>query len=365
VVITRGWLALGRALLTVSPLVVVAPALSVIAGAAPVERAISLIGLLAFVALWVWFWWFGVDAPRPVATAAGVLLLAVMLGVPTALAPPGRDALLFAALAAGAGLRTRPAAAAVAAIAIVAGAIQLAHGVAPLPALGTAVNDLVVGVAGMGGRLLLITNRELASARDEIAVLAVNEERLRLARDLHDLLGQDLTLAVLKSELVARDLPADAPDAIRELAVEVAASVRRSLDDLRAAVAGFRQLRLGAELASARSGLTAAGIELSVESRLGEVPVDREEALAWALREAVTNVIRHSGARRCAVVLRRVDSTAQLEVADDGVGAAAGTGDAGSGLRGIAERLAALGGSLEAVPGDGDGYRLRVSVPLR
>jgi two-component system, NarL family, sensor histidine kinase DesK len=365
VVITRGWLVLGRALLTVSPLVVVAPALSVIASAAPAQRGVSLVGLVAFVALWAWFWWFGVDSPRPAAAPAGVLLLAVMLGVLTALAPPGRDALLFAALAAGAGLRTRPGGAAVAAIAILAGAIQLAHGIAPLPALGTAVNDLVVGVAGMGGRLLLVTNRELASARDEIAVLAVNEERLRMARDLHDLLGQDLTLAVLKSELVARDLPGDTPAAIRDLTVEVAATVRKSLDDLRAAVAGFRQLRLGAELASARSGLTAAGIDLSVESRLGEVPVDREEALAWALREAVTNVIRHSRARRCAVVLWRVDSTALLEVADDGVGAAAGAGDTGSGLRGIEERLAVLGGSLDAAPGDASGYRLRVSVPLR
>ena len=93
--------------------------------------------------------------------------------------------------------------------------------------------------------------------------------------------------------------------------------------------------------------------------------MDREEALAWALREAVTNVIRHSRARRCAVVLRRVDSTALLEVADDGVGADAGAGDAGSGLRGIAERLEALGGSLDAAPGDSAGYRLRASVPLR
>jgi two-component system sensor histidine kinase DesK len=365
VVITRAWLALGRALLTVSPLVVVAPALSAIFSSATEQRAVSLVGVIAFVTLWAWFWWFGVDSPRPADAPVGVLLLVAMLGAFTALAPPGRDALLFPALAAGAGLRARPAAAAVAAIAILAGAIQLAHGAVPLSALGTAVNDLVVGVAGMGGRQLLITNRELASARDEIAVLAVNEERLRLARDLHDLLGQDLTLAVLKSELVARDLPADTPDAIRDLTNEVAATVRRSLDDLRAAVAGFRQLRLGAELASARSGLAAAGIELSVESRLGEVPVDREEALAWALREAVTNVIRHSRARRCAVVLRRVDSTALLEVADDGVGADAGAGDAGSGLRGIAERLEALGGSLDAAPGDSAGYRLRASVPLR
>lgn len=363
-VITRGWLALGRALLTASALIVVAPAPTLFATSTPAERTALVVGLTGFAVLWAWFWWFGIDSPLPGARSAGVAALFVLLGALTALAPPGRDALLFAALAAGAGLRPRPAAASVAAIAILAGAIQVAHGVAPLPALGTAINDLVVGVAGIGGRLLFVTNRELARARDEIAVLAVNEERLRLARDLHDLLGQDLTLAVLKSELVARDLPADTPDAVRELMAEIVATVRKSLDDLRAAVTGFRQLRLGAEVASARSSLTSAGIEVTVEGGLGDVPVDHEEALAWALREAVTNVLRHSRARHCTVVLRRTDSAELLEVADDGVGAAAGAGGAGSGLRGIAERLEALGGSVDAAPDGAAGYRLRVSVPL-
>jgi two-component system sensor histidine kinase DesK len=362
VVITPGWLALGRALLTASALIVIAAAPPLFASSPPPQRVVLVVGMTAFAALWAWFWWFGIDSARPAAAPAGALALIVVLGILTVLAPPGRDGMLFAALAAGAALRTRVAAVAVAAIAILAGAIQLAHGGAPLAALGTAVNDLAVGVAAVGGRLLLRTNRDLVHARDEIAALAVSEERLRLARDLHDLLGQNLTLAVLKSELVARELPADTPDAVRELQTEVAAAVRTSLDDLRAAVAGFRQLRLGSELASARLGLTAAGIGLSVEGVLGDVPEDREEALAWALREAVTNVIRHSRARQCAVVLRRVGTRALLEVADDGVGAAEGA--AGSGLAGIAERVGALGGSMHAAPGDPAGYRLRVSVPL-
>lgn len=359
-VIGRGWLGVGRALLTVSALIVIGAVPALFASATPAERVVLIVGLTTFAVLWAWFWWSGIDSPRR--AAAGALTLVVVLGILTYLAPAGRDGLLFAALAAGAALRSRPAAAAVLAVAIMAGAIQLAHGAGPFAALGTAINDLVVGVAAIGGRLLLVTNRELVRARDEIAVLAVNEERLRVARDLHDLLGQDLTLAVLKSELVARDLPADTPDPIRELLAEVAAALRKSLDDLRAAVAGFRHLRLGSELAAARSGLTTAGIELSVEARLGDVPADREEALAWALREAVTNVIRHSRARRCAVVLRREGSTALLEVKDDGVGAV--PRDAGSGPRSIAERLAAVGGSVDAAPVDGAGYRLRVSVPL-
>jgi len=183
-----------------------------------------------------------------------------------------------------------------------------------------------------------------------------------MARDLHDLLGQDLTLAVLKSELAARDLPPDTPDAVRALLAETSATVRKSLDDVRSAVSGFRRLRLPSELALARSGLAAAGIELSVDDRLGDLPEEREEALAWALREAITNVLRHGRASRCSVVLRREESTAVLEVANDGAApAAAGTG---SGLTGIAERLAALHGSVEAAAGDASGYRVRVSVPL-
>src|SRR5205814_1123840 len=119
--------------------------------------------------------------------------------------------------------------------------VQLAHGGTSLTAVGGVVNDVLVGVAAMGGRLLLSTNRQLLRARDEIAALAVDEERLRLARDLHDLLGQDLTLAVLRSELAARDLPSGTPDAVRELLAETSAMVRKSLDDVRAAVAGFRR----------------------------------------------------------------------------------------------------------------------------
>src|SRR4030088_3274370 len=115
------------------------------------------------------------------------------------------------------------------------------------------------------------------------------------------------------------------------------------------AVAGFRRLRLWSELASARSGLAAAGIELSVDDRLDDLPSDSEEALAWALREAVTNVLRHSRARHCSIVLRRGGSRDVLEVEDDGRGSV--PGDGGSGLMGLAERLAPLDGSIEASPG--------------
>lgn len=361
-VINRTWLTVGRAVLTCSPLIVAAAIPPLIAGSAPLVRVVAVALLAAFAAVWVWFWWSGVDSPAPAATRVEVVLLVVVLALLTYLAPPGRDGLLFAALAAGAAFPVRPAAVAVAGVAVLSGAIQLAHGGTPLAAFGTVVNDLVVGVAAIGGRLLLVTNRELVQARDDIAALAVNEERLRLARDLHDLLGQDLTLAVLKSELAAQALPSDTQDAARALLAETTTAVRKSLDDVRLAVARFRQPGLRSELAAARSGMAAAGIELSVDDRVGDLPEDREEALAWALREAVTNVLRHSRARHCSVVLKRDGASAVMVVDDDGVGAA--PGGAGSGLAGIAERLAAVDGSLETSPGAGSGYRLRASVPL-
>jgi two-component system sensor histidine kinase DesK len=362
VTVTRGWLTFGRVLLSASALIVAGAVPPLLASASPGQRAAAGVGLAAFVATWLWFWWSGVDSRRPLAAPLGVAALVVLLALLTAAAPPGRDGLLFAALAAGAAFPTRRAAGAVTAIAVLAGTIQLAGGGTALTAAGIVVNDLVVGVAAVGGRLLLLTNRELVAARGEIAALAATQERLRVARDIHDLLGQDLTLAVLKSELAARELPPDAPAAVRELLAETSAAVRKSLDDVRAAVAGFRQPGLTAELASASAGLAAAGIELSVDRQLDGLPPEVEEALAWALREAVTNVLRHSGAHRCSIAIRREGTVAVLQVADDGAGLDGS--EAGSGLAGIAERLATLDGALDISRGDGAGSRLRATVPL-
>jgi two-component system sensor histidine kinase DesK len=352
----------GRILVSASALVILAPLPEVLAGTPSVTRAALLAGAAAFAVLWLWFWWGAIDSRSPAAAPLTVALMTVLLAFLTYLAPPGRDALLLAALAAGAAFEARRAAAVVAALALLVGAVQIIHGAQPPAAVGLAVNALVVGAAGIGGRLLLVTNRELTRARDEIAQLAVAEERLRFARDLHDLLGQDLTLAVLKSELAARDLPEDTPAPVRALHAEVAAAVRKALDDVRAAVAGYRRPDLEAELAAARSALEAAGVELSVEDGLGALPPMQENALAWVLRESVTNVLRHSRARRCVVRLRRENLSAVLDVEDDGRG---GVRDReGNGIRGIAERVAALGGSCEASANDGRGYRVRVSVPL-
>jgi two-component system, NarL family, sensor histidine kinase DesK len=355
------WLVVGRVLLWSTSLIILVAVPGFLAGVAPAARPGLIVAIVAFILVWTMYWWRAWTSKTAWFASVAVLFMVAVLGTLTALAPPGRDGLLLAGLAAGVGLGVRRAGVTVILIAILAGAIQLAHG-APLSAAGAALNDLIVGVMGIAGRLLVITSRQLEEARDEIVRLAVAEERLRLARDLHDLLGQDLTLAVLKSELVGRELPPETPPSARTAQLDVTAAVRKSLDDVRAVVAGYREVGISSELAAARSILDSAGIALTVEDSLGPLPSVQESVLAWALRESVTNVLRHSRAARCTVRLRHEDGSAVLDIEDDGRGGDPGSG--GSGLKGIAERVAGVGGSFAASPGDGRGYRVHVSVPV-
>ncbi|MEU7058460.1 histidine kinase [Streptomyces sp. NPDC046197] len=224
---------------------------------------------------------------------------------------------------------------------------------------------VLIGFAMTGVGQLVRTTVELRQARATVAQLAANEERLRLARDLHDLLGHSLSLITLKSELAGRMLPGH-PDKAAQQVADIEQVSRQALVDVREAVTGYRRPRLSAELAGAQVALTAAGVtaELPTEPDLTGIPQESESALAWALREAVTNVVRHSGARRCVVeVVRRqtLDGPVlELSVEDNGSG---GSGSApGNGLTGLTERLEKAGGMLEAGRA-GQGFRLVARVP--
>ncbi len=224
---------------------------------------------------------------------------------------------------------------------------------------------LLGGFAMTGVRELIRTTIELREARARVAELAANEERLRLARDLHDLLGHSLSLITLKSELAGRMLPGHPEKAAQQVA-DIEQVSRQALVDVREAVTGYRRPRLAAELAGAQVALTAAGVvaDLPAEPDLTGVPEESESALAWSLREAVTNVVRHSGARRCTVELLRRQTLdgprLELSVEDDGSGGS-GTGP-GNGLTGLTERLEKAGGTLEAGRVKG-GFRLVARVP--
>ncbi len=170
---------------------------------------------------------------------------------------------------------------------------------------------LLIGLAMIGFRLQISLMRELRQARGTVAKLAANEERLRLARDMHDLTGQSLSMITLKSELAAKRLSKLPPSAERDAALtelgDIGAVSRQTLQDIREAVSGYRRPTLAIEVITARHALDAAGIDLDDDAELtlhsGTFDPDAEAVLAWCLREAVTNVIRHSRAKHCRIRL--------------------------------------------------------------
>jgi two-component system sensor histidine kinase DesK len=200
----------------------------------------------------------------------------------------------------------------------------------------------------------------LQATRKQLARTAVVEERERFSRDLHDLLGHTLSLIVVKAEVVRRLAGRD-PDAVAREASEIEEIGRRALTEVREAVSGYREPLFATELDRARAALTDAGIAVRVQETGGPLPDGIGAPLAWAVREAATNVIRHSRARTCTIVIHVKPDTATLEVADDGVGAA-GPPHRGTGLLGLQERLAAVGGTV--VTSSGGGFRLTASMPL-
>ncbi|MFI6924436.1 sensor histidine kinase [Nonomuraea spiralis] len=209
----------------------------------------------------------------------------------------------------------------------------------------------------------------LDAARAHVARLAVDNERLRFARDLHDTLGHTLTSITIRSQLAARLARTDPERAAREMA-DVERAARQALDEVRHAVSGYRAPSLSGELRTAAHSLGLAGIGLEVSPAAGPVPAAAETLLAWTVREAATNVVRHSRARRCRIDLGVDDTAATVEIRDDGQGPGTPSGTptggptGGNGLTGLAERIAAAGGRLEAGPLPGGGYRLHARVPL-
>ncbi len=204
---------------------------------------------------------------------------------------------------------------------------------------------------------ILRSNKELTAARAEVARLAAENERTRIARDLHDLLGHSLTAITVKAGLARRLSERGQADQARAEIGEVERLSRRTLADVRAAVSGQREIRLANELASAREALRAAGVETELPGSVDIVDPSLSELFGWVVREGVTNVVRHARATRCVITL----GPDWIDITDDGRAAVSGS-DAGTGLAGLRERVTAAGGTLNASGGTG-GWRLRVDVP--
>ncbi|MFJ4538106.1 sensor histidine kinase [Streptomyces tibetensis] len=354
------------------------------------------LGLLTFNSLYIYVAFRSFDKQKREARSTQVAL-ALLAVVTCALAVGyGDNWLLFfplLGLATGAALRLRHLRPAGTVLAVLAGAVAWFHdGWGGLDiAYATWISTMVTAA------ILRLSEavRELQAARDELAHRAVEKERLRFSRDLHDLLGHTMSVIVVKSEAARRLAGRDLDAALAQI-TDIEAVGRQALTEIREAVSGYRQGSLAAELDRAHSVLTAAGITLVV-SRSGPPPGPQTEALlGWVVREAVTNVVRHSGANRCEITLAGGGERVRLTVSDDGGGAVAGdtvlscgaaptvsdgrglsgsdgtglngsartgVGSAGTGLTGLTERLAAAGGSLTAGSRTRGGFAVTAELP--
>ena len=337
----------------------------------PLAAALVVAGVAAFCGLYLRVAWTALRRPHRNATPVS---LAALYGTTAALALPlGKDWMFLSSF------------------------FVLVAVICSLPPRGTAIGvgavigGLVAGLALTGGSLaadwwiplqallfagtlhnhlrLRRANEELAAARARGERLAVDNERLRFARALHDILGHSLSVMTLKSQLARRLVDAD-PERARAEMEQVEELARRAMAEVRDAVAGYRALSLEEELAGARRALAAAGVRVQVDA--GPVPQEAASLLAWVVREGTTNVVRHSGARECRIRCGVAGDRAFVEVADGGPGgerdgrrsAPLAERDGGHGLRGLAERLEAAGGTLRGTPLPDGGFMLRAWLPV-
>ncbi|MGW7130207.1 sensor histidine kinase [Streptomyces bobili] len=353
------------------------------------------LGVLTFNSLYIYvvFRSFVREKREALSTRLALALLAVVTGA-LALGYGGSWMSFFPllGLAVGASMRGRWLGPVGLALALVAGAAAVFRNGwsdAVNIAYGTLLSTMVTAA------ILSLTEavRQLRAAREELARRAVEEERMRFSRDLHDLLGHTLSVIVVKSEAARRLAERDLDAALSQV-TDIEAVGRQALTEIREAVTGYREGSLATELDRARSALTAAGVE-PVVGRSGPPLAPRTAALlGWVVREAVTNVVRHSGAGRCEITVTGTAERVRLTVTDDGTGTTrtapatgtegAGMGDSGTdgystdasrtdgplrgvgcgtGLTGLRERLAAAGGSLTAGPARHGGFTVTAELP--
>ncbi|WP_328401239.1 histidine kinase [Streptomyces sp. NBC_00390] len=224
-------------------------------------------------------------------------------------------------------------------------------------AYGTFVSSMVTAAL----LALSETVRELHLTRQELARIAVDRERLRFSRDLHDLLGHTLSVIVVKSEAARRMASHDVDAALAQIS-DIESVGRQALTEIREAVTGYREGSLTAELDRARDILTTAGITPSIRLAGPLLEPQTETLLSWVVRESVINAVRHSGASHCDISLTSAADHVHLEITDDGRGP--GPGPSGSGLRGLSERLVAAGGTLGTGPGPAGGFRVVARLPV-
>jgi two-component system, NarL family, sensor histidine kinase DesK len=220
--------------------------------------------------------------------------------------------------------------------------------------------SLVIGASNIHFAQRNRANKKLLRAQEEIEHLAKVAERERIARDLHDVLGHTLSVIILKSELAGKLLERDPTRAGTEIR-EVEQISRQALSEVRDAIRGYRSQGLAAELAQAKATLETAGLTVQCDAATAtKIPAVQESVLSLAVREAVTNVVRHAQASNCRMRLEQQNGSCHLEIKDDGRGGSYGEGN---GLRGMRERVEMLGGTLNR--DTAAGTTLTITLPLK
>ena len=336
---------------------------------------------LAYLALYFTPWLF--QPPRPRDMVAGLVGTAVFLAIYADGLRPRRPLLLYGLACAGIGFALSPFGGAWSVFNVYAASfaarlrprrsatvmlvcLQLAlaaFGLAthqPWPAWVSGIFfGSMIGFGVLWQSELEAKNRQLEQAQGEVRALATTAERERIARDLHDLLGHTLTVVAVKAELAQRLCDRDLDAARREMQ-ELAAIARDALSEVRTAVIGMKGASLASEVLRAERALEAAGVQARVSNRLAAGDPEREAVITMALREAVTNVIRHAHAKVCSIGVESTpDGGMRLSVDDDGRGGAVLEG---SGLSGMRTRLEAAGGGLKVESGR-EGLHLTASLP--
>ena len=341
---------------------------------------IAVFGIIIFVSTYFWVMWphpasdrarTRLKLPSAIALVTGLTALVLFLSITN-----GSTFLwLFigASAIAGMTLSFRNASLAVMSLTLLTGAANVVLDRTITSANWLQIIPLALLVRGLGLDMIGFVRlsdalRELQKAREDLARQAVTEERVRMARDLHDLLGHTLSLITLKSNLAGRLLDKD-PGAATQHVHEVERVARQALREVREAVAGYRQQTLRAELDGARQILEAAGIGCTIEHEPQALPLDVDIVLAWTVREAVTNIIRHSRARHCLIRIVSDDAYVRAEIRNDGPPRTESPRvERGNGLAGLAERLAKVGGTLDAraLPeSEGPGFQVKAEIPVR
>ena len=323
-----------------------------------IDWMLAAASILLFLPLYLGYW-IALDRRRPYAMAC----VAGMAALGFAFVPLNTGATTYIIYSAALVAFVVPPRIAVAYLGALAAATFLIAFAYSEPARSLVRLPTIVMVAMIGGANLFYAenarrNAQLWRAQEEVEEMAAVAERERISRDLHDLLGHTLSVIALKSELASKLADSNPAQAAHEIR-EVERVSRDALSEVRAAVEGFRSRGFAGELRNAARTLESVGVRFEAEGPNATISPRQEGVMALALREAVTNVVRHARATSCRVALREDDGRLVLKVQDDGIG---GDVTEGHGITGMRERAAALGGSVDV---DGmNGTRLTVILPV-